>query len=1029
MLDSRLATLQERLLMLDKSRTLEDSKHVVRAVLGLLLPDVDKAEFKLFRDGDGKLSANGGWFYNDDEIADQLATYSMDLPPESNLDVKVFGLTKPNMRNTSWVVGLTPNFEDEPFNGKFNVGLDFVIPETKDRIILALSSNHAIRTIELKGQLTATFLEILGSWLQIKDTSGKRELHTLLWDSLDLHPINKKFYEGISQRFVSLRQHLESSGLLDTQSAAHFSNRLVGRLIFTWFLEKKELINPDANYFTSEEFDDDSDYYRQRLEPLFFEVLNTEPQKRTVKDLLTPYLNGGLFEPKKSDYYGLESLSFPPNYFYEFFAFLRSYNFTTDESTSEFQQVAIDPEMLGRIFENLLAEISEDTGEQARKAKGAFYTPRLVVDYMCKEALKGYLRSAIRGDDNFEARLHQLIEASERQFQDQDHNWRRDLKPYKEDLLTALDGLRVLDPACGSGAFPIGMMQLLMKVYARLEARFDPHKTKLGIIERNIFGVDIEPMAVEISRLRAWLALIVDIDSEKVSVPPLPNLEFKFVCANTLLYPEDKGQLSFGEDHDLDRKLQVIRDDYFSTKNTSRKLELRAQYFKMTSEEASLFGESLRTSQLKSFKPFEADSSAEFFDPQQMFGVSSFQIILGNPPYVNVEKVSAQIKNAVAKYKTAFKKYDLYVLFYERALGMLSKDGILSYITSNKFLSQPYGKLLRQELLRHRIMSLVNFNCNIFESATVSTCILTLQKSTPLNNQVMVLEVDTKDSAVDFYSKNFRSIYQSLFESLDDYNFRLTLDDEKIELLAKIRSSHPILEQICSVNLGIKAHAKDGSFKKSDMIFDSSGEGRRNFFEAKDVGYWTVKHNGYVKYEPEKMYAGMFSEIFDNPKLAAPRIVGDLSSLRFGYEETGMVCSHTAVVLMFWHYLEGADHVTVRRTISDSAIDLSRNFDYKYLQGVLNSLVIKFYFSELMWDKLNFYPNQMKSLPIPQVSYGIQQSISEIVLNLQNAGPDQNGPHSKILRRELDDLVFEAFDLSQAEADSIRKWLPDLDWK
>lgn len=487
MLDSKLDLLQERLLALESKKDMDSAKSAIKAVIGLLVPNVDDLDFRLFRDGDGKLTANASWFFHDDEIADRRATYTLDLPAEYNLDVKVFGVGKPSMRTISWVVGLTPNFEDEPFNGVFNVGIDFVIPETKDRLIIALSKNYVIRTIELKGHLTATFLEIFASWTKIKDTSRKAEFHTMLWNSVDLHPINKRFYEGISQRFISLRQHLETSGVLDSHHSAQFANRLIGRIIFTWFLEKKSLLNKESDYFASDRFEDDTQYYRQKLESLFFEVLNTPVGERTVLDVLTPYLNGGLFEPKKEDLYKTGNLTFPRNYFDDFYQFLKNYNFTTDESTSDFQQVAIDPEMLGRIFENLLAEVSEETGEQARKAKGAFYTPREIVDFMCKESLKAYLRSKIPNDPNLDSRIYQLIDATERQFQDQDHNWRRDLKPYKDQIIEALDNLKVFDPACGSGAFPIGMMQLLVRVYARLEPRFDYHKAKLAVIEKNMF--------------------------------------------------------------------------------------------------------------------------------------------------------------------------------------------------------------------------------------------------------------------------------------------------------------------------------------------------------------------------------------------------------------------------------------------------------------------------------------------------------------------------------------------------------------
>lgn len=1032
MVDVRIRNLQDSLLELEATRTLSKAKQAVVDIVRLLVPNLNEntdSLFKPFTDSDGKLRANSGWFFKDTIVTDRLATYKIEVPNESNLDIKMYGVRNANKSTISWAVGLTPNFEDEPFNGKFNVGIDFVVPESLDRVVIALSKNYVVRTLELKGALTSTFLEILNAWIGISDLSRKAEFHSILWNSLDLHPINKRFYEGISQRFSLLRQHLELTNTFDSHHSAQFANRLIGRVIFTWFIDKKGLINPHSEYFASEKFSDDTEYYREKLEPLFFEVLNTATGERHVTDLVTPYLNGGLFEPKAGDLYGQEVVTFPKNFFDDFYSFLHSYNFTTDESSSEFQQVAIDPEMLGRIFENLLAEVSEDTGEQARKAKGAFYTPRLVVDFMCKEALKGYLRDQIPLDENLDRRLYQLVDATEREFQDQDHNWRRDLKPYKDQMIKALDDMRVLDPACGSGAFPIGMMQLLVKVYGRLESRFDPHKAKLAIIEKNLFGVDIEPMAVEISRLRAWLALVVDEDSVAAKVQPLPNLDFKFVCANTLLHLAEKGQLTFFEDHDLDQKLQNIREQYFSTQSGAKKLKLKDSYLKLSAEELTLFGESRRTKQIKSFRPFEADSSAEFFDAEQMFGVNNFQVIIGNPPYVNIEKVNPNIKAAIGKYKTAFQKYDLYVLFYERALELLAPGGILSYITSNKFLSQPYGELLREELLKYKIMNLINFNVDVFDSASVSTCILTVKKSDPTDNQINVLEINSKEDSHNFHSQTYKQVEQALFETMESKNFRLNLGEEKIRVLGKIRHSHPVLEDICSVNLGLKAHARDGSFKKSDMLFEDPAEGRKPFFEAKDVGYWNVRRNGYIQYEPDKMYSGMFHELFEKPKLVGARIVGDLSKLRFGYDDEGMVCSHTAVILMLWHHLQNVKHVTIQRTISAPAIELSRHFDYLYLQAVMNSLVIKFYFNELMWDKLNFYPNQMKVMPIPELPSERQELIAGIVKKLQAAENEENPGETRQLRTQLDDLVFEAFGLTEEESQAIRNWLPDLEWK
>ncbi len=727
---------------LEKGKSLKLAKSAVIAISRLLYPDLpidaDKS-IKLFSDSDGKLRANSGWFFSDDVVSDRVAAYTVIVPSNFNLDLKIYGITKPSKKTISWVQALTPNFEDEPFNSAFNVGIDFIIPATLDRIYVVLSKNYLVRTMELKGHLTATYMEILDKWADLVNFENKTELHTILWNSLDLQPINRKFYAGINERFVWLKQHLVEKGIHDEKHSAQFANRLLGRIIFTWFLEKKGVLDSEAEYFNSKKYPDDSMYYRSKLEALFFAVLNTPIEERKVDDLKTPYLNGGLFEPRKADLYLSDLLSFPTNYFDDLFEFLHAYNFTTDESTSSFQQVAIDPEMLGQIFENLLAEMSEESGDQARKAKGAFYTPREVVDYMCRESLKEYLRSQFEEDEFLERRIYQLVDAPDREFQDQDHNWRRDWKPYKEKLISALDQLKIIDPACGSGAFPIGMLQLLVSVYSRLEPRFDSHKAKLAIVEKNIYGVDIEPMAVEISRLRAWLSLIVDIEGTGNNVEPLPNLDFKFVCANSLLPIEENLQESFGDDPELGNKLQLIREKYFSTNKFDRKNKLRLEYEKLVKEEESLFGESYKTTQLKSFRPFENEASAIFFDSDYMFGLDKFDIVIGNPPYG--AKVSEEHKKKFKKfYKCATADADggrgslnSYTVFIELALNLLSDHGNLNFIVPISVCSSessvPLHGLLENTCENIRISSFAVRPQPVFLNAMVNTSILNATKT------------------------------------------------------------------------------------------------------------------------------------------------------------------------------------------------------------------------------------------------------------------------------------------------------------
>lgn len=729
-----LKLLNERIEVLSKTPGFESAQAVVSAIVSLLGVE-NKDAWRLFHDSEGKLRANSHWFLRAEGYADRLATYEVAKGNGKNLDIKVYWVQKPDKSVIHWVAALTPNFEDAPYLASENVGIDFVIPEKADRVLVVLSKEHTLRVIELKDRLTPTADAIFTQWSQGVDFANKAQLHTVLWNSFDFEPTNRKFYKEISSYFVELKQHLHTHcpQLFDDHGAALFVNRLIGRLIFCWFLDKKKIINEEAAYFETRGADSTT-HYRTKLEALFFRVLNTPIEERPAgTDMRTPFLNGGLFEAKASDFEGEECVTFPADYMDRLFATLRHYNFTTDESSSTYQQVAIDPEMLGRIFENLLAEQREETGEQARKAKGAFYTPREIVDYMCRESLREYLHTAIGDVPGRDEQLSKLIDKKPHEFRDQQRNYRRDLQPFKHDLLRALESLTVLDPACGSGAFPMGMLQLLLETYERLESDFDPYKKKLTIIKNNIFGVDIEPMAVDIARLRAWLSIIVDEDGATGRIEPLPNLDFKFVCANTLVPLDDTKGLFDKLD---DEKLLEVRDEYFRAKKLSRKQELRDKFLKLLDGKSgmdSIFA-SKREQMLKTYRPFVAENVTAFFDPRIMFGIEEgFGIVIGNPPYVQLQKlkIPEDLRATYEKtYDTYDKRGDLYCLFYERAVNLLAVHGIISYITSNSWLRTLYGKSLRHFLLTSADpFILVNIeDAQVFESATVEACIFFARK-------------------------------------------------------------------------------------------------------------------------------------------------------------------------------------------------------------------------------------------------------------------------------------------------------------
>lgn len=825
-MDPRLIDLDHALLEHAKNKDFAHAQKVVNAILGLFKLQGGTHDWdKPFTDNGGKLRANAGWFMNAPGYADRRATYILANKNTHNIDFKAFWLKKTNKSVISWLVALTPNFEDRPYYKKENLGIDFIIPEAADKVLVVLSNNFTLRTLELSEKLSKTDLEIFSKWIQPLDFANKEQVHTVLWESFDFEPVNRIFYKKISELFVDLKQHLVNNNLFDDKHASYFANRLIGRVIFCWFLDKKEIINPKMGYFNTNN-QDSTTYYHTKLEQLFFHTLNTpislrdeqasQPQPdmfpddkpknlfNYTADLITPFLNGGLFEPRDNDLAGDYNLTFPADYFDRLYEHLHHYHFTTDESTSDYQQVAIDPEMLGRIFENLLAEQSEDTGEQARKAKGAFYTPREIVDYMCRESLRQYLKSQLPQSSDLDQRLSELLDIKTHEYRDQQRNYQANLKPYKEDLMKALDNLKVLDPACGSGAFPMGMQQLLLSVYERLDTRLDSYRTKIGILKNNIYGVDIEPMAVEISRLRAWLSIIVDQDPH-TKIEALPNLDFKFVCANSLLPLAPNGQMTFGDHADLEKKQQSIREGFFTTTDHDQKETSKQDYRNLLNTYTHGFQESDRIRQLKTYDPFDSENVTAFFDPDFMFGFPLFDIVIGNPPYVQLQKfkdnpVQEVYKNA--KYLVYDANGDLYCLFYERGLELTKEGtGLLCYITSNKWMRAGYGAKLRQYFANNNPSILIDCGPGIFASATVDTNILLIANSITTDNKLKALSLEKSDIADLYTAVKDRST------TLDDISSEPWLISSPNEqaLKKKIESlGKPLKYWDVKINYGIK---------------------------------------------------------------------------------------------------------------------------------------------------------------------------------------------------------------------------------
>jgi hypothetical protein len=363
--------------------------------------------------------------------------------------------------------------------------------------------------------------------------------------------------------------------------------------------------------------------------------------------------------------------------------------------------------MLGRVFESLLATQITATGEQARKAKGAYYTPREIVAYMCKESLRQYLYTGLN-NRTLNGGIDSLLDKHDAEFETAHTNAKRDLwgnensEKVSLDVIALLDKIKILDPACGSGAFPLGMVQLLEKVYERLEPRFDRYKTKLQVIQNNIYGVDIEPMAVEISRLRAWLSIVVDEEDSR-NIKPLPNLDFKFVQGNSLL--------------------QIDSGDLWNSVTLEQLEKLKNMHFRThVGEDKKGLTRQINTI-LNSFSKNGIFDFKVWFS--EVFKQGGFDIVIGNPPYVSTRNFDSLLKDAYKKtYELAVGQFDLFILFIERANQLLNINGLLSFIIPKKILTNENFMTARRFLLKYLPIKMYLDAQMPFESASVEANVI-----------------------------------------------------------------------------------------------------------------------------------------------------------------------------------------------------------------------------------------------------------------------------------------------------------------
>ena len=528
--------------------------------------------------------------------------------------------------------------------------------------------------------------------------------------AFDVEEVTDKFFADYQRVFSQLEAAVEGIPEDETETRRLYTQRLFNRLMFLRFIEKKGwlIYNGDPDYlrslFDATEAQTDENFLNDRLYWVFFHGLGTAADlpydSAEVAEVIkerrgdVPFLNGGLFEMQEYD--NRNAVHIPNEKFAEILKLFERYNFTVTESTPLDIEVAVDPEMLGKVFEELV------TG---RHDTGSYYTPRPVVSFMCRESLKICLQN----------KTSETPETLKAFVDDGDAEAIRD----PEKVLKVLQTLRICDPACGSGAYLLGMMGELLRLRDALfkSKNVDSRTTyqrKLDIIQKNLYGVDKDEFAVNIAMLRLWLSLAVDYEGD--TPEPLPNLDYKVATGDSLTGPAPE-QISLAS-HLIDQ-IQEHQAEFLVTHTNPEKQRLREEI-------AELRGH------LQEWQASDDEFVWQVEFPE-VFQEGGFDIVIGNPPYVRQELIRA-IKPILERLfpEVYTGTADLYVYFYKRGSELIRTSGVLTYISSNTFLRAGFGKKLRKfftdRMCLHRLL---DFGSVPVFKAGVDTCIVLVENATP----------------------------------------------------------------------------------------------------------------------------------------------------------------------------------------------------------------------------------------------------------------------------------------------------------
>ena len=872
----------------------------------------------------------------------------------------------------------------------------------------------------------------------LQDTKNDPKLADIE-EAFSVEAVTKEFFKRYVGLFGNIHEALEKIIKKDTSirdefqsknvNTVDFAKKLMGQIVFLYFLQKKGWLGVEKGKdwgtgphdflrrLAGGEYGAYQNYFNNILEPLFYDTLATDRGHEAWCNRFhcrIPFLNGGLFEALGGYDWRKTDILLPNRLFTNndpveegitgtgVLDVFDRYNFTVNEAEPLEKEVAIDPEMLGKVFENLIEE-------NRRKGLGAYYTPRENVHYMCQESLINYLDTALNKEKEMVPRkdidtfIHLGEQYSFYEAAKKSGTIGKDYpKPPKSIVEHAkiidekLVAITICDPAVGSGAFPVGMMTEIVRARSALTPYFNdvhertPYFFKRNAIQNCLYGVDIDPGAVEIAKLRLWLSLVVDEEDVK-QVKPLPNLDYKIVTGNSLIGFPFKSQR-------LDT-IEKLKQKFFEETNHEEKADLKS---KIDEQLQAAFANS------KKSLGYEVSFDFEIYFSEVFRRNGGFDVAIANPPYIFARNSKEKGLTAEAKryfydnYKLAEYQVNLYPLFIEKADRILSARGTLTFITPNNWLTINTNKTLRAFVLQRSNILIVNFYARVFDSAEVDSAILIYEKGGH-NPHVRLLEYtdgyhELKSAPASFFSEQRESII----------NFEMFKGDENQNaLISKIETAGLPLARFADVKTGLVAYEvgkgsppQTKQMKEARVYHNRNKQGKdwMKYLQGSDVCRFSLVWSGeYIKY---------------GENLAAPR-----RDFRLYSTQRILVRQIPNRPPYCIHACYTADVILNDRN-SMNVINIKA--DPMAILSVLNSRLISYWFAR-KFGKLQrglfpqFKTNELADFPIPKNLSGIEKQLSDLAHQATESRKVNTTADISKIDEKIDRLVYRAFGITEDE--------------